>query len=137
MTKNLRSINPSEHQIQAAIVEWARRTKLDNEYRVGDFLIKQANEGKRSWNVGKKMKKEGLTAGVSDLFLALPVKATEKVSKKERFFGGMWIEVKSKKGKLSYKQAMWITTMSQNYICLVVDEVDDGIQAIKDYLRMR
>ncbi len=131
MTKNLRRIEPTEHQIQCGIVEWARLTKFDNQYKVGDFLIKQANEGKRSWITGKKMKKEGLTAGVSDLFLAYGYQFTGG-------YCGLWIEVKTSKGKISKSQQSWIDLMKFSGYCAgVVRSVDDGIQVIKDYLGMR
>ena len=142
MTKNIRRIYPTEHHIQAAIVELAntinspfiylnKKGKFGEERRkLSDFLIKQANEGKRSWITGKKMKKEGLKKGVSDLFLAIPV------SRKN--LCGLWMEVKSKKGKVSDSQQRWGNLMKMiGYWFVDIYTVDEGIQAIKDYLGMR
>lgn len=136
MTKNLRSIEPTESQIQCAIFEWARITDVNigkvNKAKIGDYLIKNANEGKRSFFIGKKMKKEGLTAGVLDLFFAFPVRNPFKNSP------GAWIEVKSINGKLSKAQEIWIERMKYiGYPVYIVKSVDEGIQAIKDYLGMR
>jgi len=137
MTKNLRSINPTEHQIQSAIVEWAYNTLTKESYRVSDYLIKIPNEGKRSYQYASKMKREGLKKGVSDLFLAYPKSATLNETGAFCFFGGMFIEVKSRKGKLTEEQAQFITFMSGKYICAVINSVDEGIQTIKDYLGMK
>jgi len=137
----MRSVEPSEHQIQCAIVEWARVTDLHigkvDKAKVGDYLIKNANEGKRSFFVGKQMKKEGLTPGVSDLFFAFP----KNIGNYNMWIGpssGLWLEVKSKKGKLSSSQKIWIERMVEiGYEAKVIRCVDEGIQAIKDYLGMR
>jgi len=131
MSKNIRRVNPTESAIQQAIVEWARKINFFKNLKIGSFLIKIANEGKRSWETGKKIKKEGLTRGVSDLFLAIP-KVFPHVK------NGLWIEVKSKNGKLSKSQNDWqILVMGIGYHACVVRSVDEGIQAIKDYLGMR
>jgi hypothetical protein len=128
MTKNLRRIDPTEHQIQAAIVEWARNIKLFDNFKIGNFLLKNCNEGRRSWADGKRKKKEGLKKGVSDLFLAFP----------QKNYHGLWIEVKKRSGKMTKEQIEWFTFMNLvGYETKLVDEVDEGIQAIKDYLGMR
>lgn len=137
MSKNIRRVNPTEHEIQAAIVEWANNIEfklaLINSRKVGEFLIKIPNEGKRSFYVGKKFKKEGLRKGAFDLFLAIPV-----LMGIGSLSHGMFIEVKSKKGKLSNEQYFFQEAMINNgYRCAMVKTVDEGIQAIKEYLGMR
>jgi len=137
----IRTINASEHQIQCAIVEWARLTPINvgktTMGKIGDYLIKNANEGKRSFSLAKKMKKEGLTSGVSDMFFAFPI----NIGKLNKFIcptPGLWIEVKSKKGKLSESQKIWIERMRYiGYQCVVINTVEEGMQAIKNYLGMR
>jgi hypothetical protein len=136
MTKTLRRVEATEHQIQCAIVDWCSKNRSgivafglarSTEW-ISDFLVKIPNEGKRSWFIGKVMKKEGLKKGVSDLFLALP--------RREKC--GLWIEVKSKYGKLTNEQSTWLELMYKlNYGIAVINSVDEGIQAIKDYLGMR
>jgi hypothetical protein len=140
-TKMLRSIEPSESEIQSAIVEWARNTTIHigkiNPGKVGDYLMKISNEGKRSFSLANKMKKEGLTAGVSDMFLAFPI----NVGRYNEFIipvPGLWIEIKSKNGKLSYSQKVWIERMTHiGYPCVVIRSVEEGIHAVKDYLGMK
>jgi VRR-NUC domain-containing protein len=130
------SINPTESQIQCAIVEWANNNIIPHtKHKVGKFLVKFTNEGKRSWILGKKMKKEGLKKGVSDLFFAFPTYCYNYFEYKDF---GLWIEVKSKKGKLSKEQKEWIELMIiVGYKAVVVYSVEEGIQAIKDYLGMK
>lgn len=172
--KNLRSVEPTESQIQCAIVEWANNTRyfFGN---VGDFLIAIKNEGKQRvlknkkgalfCPTGNKYNKEGRKKGVSDLFLAIPVLSGitnegEKIidpreilslNKEYNFFypinnffssspthSGLWIEVKSKKGKISEAQENWAHKMKMmGYSFAFVWSVDSGIQSIKDYLGMR
>lgn len=138
MIKNIRRLEPTESQIQMAIVEWANC--IDSPYitlgfdwfpkKLGELLIKIPNEGKRSWFLCKKMKKEGMKKGVSDLFLAVP--------NNKKGFGGLWIEVKSLNGKISKDQENWLYFMnSLGYEGKIVRSVDEGIQAIKDYLGMK
>lgn len=139
MTKNLRQIKPTEHKIQCAIVEWANKAHTKNGLSIiGEFLIAYPNGGSRKkiklksgkfFSLeGKRLKKEGVKAGVSDLFLAIP----------SNDFGGLWMEVKTHKGKVSKHQQSWIDLMRfAGYCAGVVRSVDDGIQAIKDYLGMR
>src|ERR1700692_402445 len=140
-----RSIYPSESAIQYAIVEWSHTVKVSS-YRLSDFLIKISNEGKRGWFTGKKMKKEGLKKGVSDLFLALPikVKTTFHIDNSEDIIcesihkPGLWMEIKSKKGKPSVYQMEWLALMEiQGYSAGLIFSVDEGILAIKNYLGMK
>lgn len=125
--KMIRRIDPTESQIQCAIIDWAHTVKVSS-YRLSDFLIKISNEGKRGFFTAKKMKKEGLKKGVSDLFLAFPIRGNAVIC-------GLWLEIKSKKGRLSIPQMEWITLMQiVGYQGEIVFSVDEGIQAIKDYL---
>lgn len=141
MTKNLRCIDPTESQIQCAIVEWANNTLTNEGYRIGDFLIKIPNEGKRSFYIGNKIKKEGLKKGVSDLFLAIPsliFKVSDGTSCDKEYLGGLWLEVKTKRGKLSVDQKKWQERMIKaGYEAVVVRSVDEGIKEIKDYLGIK
>jgi|SRR3982750_828967 len=147
MTKNLRRIQPTESQIQMAIIQWANITKvpINSEYYrmrnmyIGEFLVKFANEGKRSYMLGKKMKKEGLKSGFPDLCLFLPT-FKQSINTDYLYISecALLIEVKSKLGKLSKKQINTIDFFkNMPYPIKVVRSVDEGIQAIKDYLGMR
>jgi hypothetical protein len=100
-------------------------------------LLAIPNGGKRSITEAKRLKKEGVKSGVSDLFLAYP-----------KYRGGyfielydecgLWIEVKTKKGQLSKFQNSWIEKMIDvGYKAIVVRSVEEGIQSIKDYLGIK
>ena len=133
----MRRVNPTEHQIQSAIVEWARNTKIHIHRKaehepISNYLIKIPNEGKRSFFTAKKMKLEGLTRGALDLFLFFPVKSYCHHT------CGLWMEVKTGKGKLSESQIIFIERMKWiGYPVVVIRTVDEGIQAIKDYLGVK
>ncbi len=78
---------PSEHTEQALFVQWFRRTYPD----VRIFAI--PNGGSRSRSQGAKLKVEGVSAGVPDLFIP---------------HGSIWVEMKrAKGGSLSAEQKSW------------------------------
>jgi len=130
MSRNIRSTHPSEHQIQSAIVQWCDTHYLE----IGMYLIKITNEGKRTFCTAKRFKQEGMKKGVADLFLALPV-CNDKTEYKKC---GLWIEVKSHKGVLSKEQRDFMEMVKwAGYSAVVVRSVDEGIQAIKDYLELK
>lgn len=132
--KMIRRVEPTEHQIQAAIVEWANVNNYEGVI-IGGYLLAIPNGGYRHIAEAKKLKKEGVKAGVSDLFLAIP-----KFNGVEnpKFPYGLWIEVKALKGKISENQKLWNAKMNCiGYATKIVRTVDEGIQAIKDYLGMR
>lgn len=137
----MRSIEPTEHQIQCAIVEWANNTFVDHpagrKVCLGSYLIKIPNEGKRSLAYGKKMKKEGLKKGASDLFLAIPL-LRSRYFLDFYFKCGLWLEIKKKGKKPTNEQLEFLENMrSIGYESQFKDSVDEGIQAIKDYLGIR
>jgi hypothetical protein len=109
----------SEELIQKTIMQWVRTQK-----KISGLVFHIPNEGKRSLSYGKKLKDLGLRQGVSDLFIAMP----------NHTFCGAWIEVKTKKGKLSFYQEKFLIDMkSQNYFTSVCRSIEEGIQTIKWY----
>ena len=93
-----------EDMEQFALMQWARITR-HNGGVIADWLIAIPNGGKRNAGEAARMKKQGVKAGVSDLFLALPAKR----------FHGLWIEMKapetntSPAGKLTQAQLVWVS----------------------------
>lgn len=87
------------------------------------MLFHIANEGKRSWQEGKRMKRAGMSAGVPDWFLAVPRKG----------YCGLFIEQKSSSGKVTANQSAWLRNLSaQGYlavICVGQDAVRDCIES--------
>lgn len=76
---------------------------------------------------GARWKREGLTPGVSDLFLSVA----------RHGWHGLYIEVKEPvKGRLSKEQKTFIDDVTaQGYLCYVVDNAQAGIDLILGYLK--
>ena len=77
------ALHPSEHQEQIGFLSWFRKTFP----RVLIFAI--PNGGLRNIGVAKKLKAEGVVAGVPDLFIPQ---------------WNLWVEMKTIKGRLSSQQ---------------------------------
>lgn len=120
--------NPTEGQIQMAFVEYVRY-KHPN---LAECLIHIPNEGKRSLREGAKQKALGLTRGVSDLFFALPI----WVPSLEKKYSGLWIEVKTKTGRITKEQALFIDRMNGcGYLANVVRSLDGAIDLFEQYIK--
>ncbi len=76
----------SEHQIQVAMCKYMDLLKVPY------FAI--PNGGARHLMIAKKLKAEGVKAGVADLFIMLP----------NEFYHGLFIETKTDSGRQSDKQ---------------------------------
>ena len=67
----------------------------------------------------------GVRPGVSDLFLAYP----------NAFYHGLWLELKSEKGKLSDSQSNWLLLMKGvGYATYISYRIDDSIEIINNYI---
>ncbi len=73
---------PSEHSIQVTVLDYIDKCKTHPDI----FAIAIPNAGRRSFQVGTKMKAEGLTAGAADLQVLLPEGRSA------------WLELKSARG---------------------------------------
>jgi len=117
-------MKPEERE-QIALIEWAH---LHDD--IWPYLIHVRNEGKRSVAEGAKAKRMGLMKGVSDLFLARPRWELENNLK-----AGLWIELKSKKGRLTPSQNKFLDLMeSTGYMASVAYSWTDAANAILEYL---
>jgi hypothetical protein len=88
------------------------------------FIIHIPNEGKRSLRYGKSLKDMGMRAGVFDLFIIMA----------RHGYHGAWIELKSRKGKLSEEQLIFQNDMrQQNYFTVVCYSVDEALETIQWY----
>lgn len=108
----------SEHDLQVACVRKFRLEHPD----IGKLLFAIPNGGQRNEIVAAKLKAEGATSGVPDLFLAVP----------RGDFHGLWIEMKNgKAGRLSENQKEMIQLlMEQGYataVCHTAEEFDETI----------
>lgn len=100
----------NEDQEQARLVQWFRRTHR------GVRIFAIPNGGHRHPAVAAKLKVTGVMRGVPDLFIPEWC---------------VWIEMKTKGGRLSPDQKDWIEYLSTHgYTCIVAFGADDAIQQI-------
>ncbi len=116
----------SESTEQIAVVEWFRLQYP--KYRLISVPNGQMIGGKNKYALIAKYKAEGLTSGVSDLFLCVP----------KNGYGGLWLEMKDRgKGasNLSDDQALWLSDMGKiGYRAAWAAGFDEAKIIIEDYL---
>jgi hypothetical protein len=97
------------------------------------LFIHIPNEGKRSPLQGKKLKDEGLLPGVADYFLA-HVKRTYENGALTSIIPGVWIEVKTKKDRLSKVQKEFKQrAVAAHYSFFDVNNIDEFMKEIDEY----
>ena len=119
-----------EDDEQKNLMQWARVARFRG-ILVADYLIAIPNGGKRNVKEAGRLKAQGVKAGVSDLFLALPANG----------FCGLWVELKaprtatSKAGKPSQAQLDWLDRMAQvGYAAQLCYGWEAAKQTIQEYL---
>jgi hypothetical protein len=118
--------NPTENEIQSALMEWARSyERLKPELKL---LFHIPNGAQKSIAGGRLFKRLGQKSGVPDLFLPVA----------RGGFHGLWIELKSINGKVSPAQRYWIGELeAQGYAVEVCRDWLKAAQLIFDYLNGR
>ena len=123
---------PLEHDEQAALFFWARWNFVNHPELRLMFAI--PNGGHRNLLVAKKMKAEGVKAGVPDIFLPVA----------RGGFHGLFVEMKAEsarpkkggKGGLSDVQCEWIGELRrQGYRVAVCYGRDEAIAEVTNYLK--
>jgi hypothetical protein len=108
-----------EDSLQASCVQWFR-TQYPNY-----VLFHIANGGRRNLREAVRLKKQGVLAGVCDLFLMLPNKK----------YHGFWIEMKSAKGGLTLNQVTFMQNAeAAGYATIVCRSFQGFVFAIREYL---
>ena len=111
-----------ESNLQIQIIDWSKLCKHKEELA---FLHHSPNGGSRNAREGARLKREGVKAGFPDLFLPIPRKE----------YHGLFIELKSKKGRTSQSQKMWLELLKyQGYCAKVCNDFDDVTKLINWYL---
>lgn len=110
--KTSKKVIISEHMIQSACFDWVRAMEqTDERYKM---IYAVPNGGHRFISVARKLKREGVKAGVWDVMVDVPM----------RGFHGMRLEFKSEKGKLTseqiemghrYKRYGYVTSIIRNF----------------------
>lgn len=135
-----------EHEAQCAVFQWA--TLMEGRYPALRNLFAIPNGGHRDVRTAAKMQREGLKAGVPDMFLAQP--RHDPISQGNAVIGyettnGLFIELKrptlpgrSRAGVLSPVQKEWLQRLeAAGYRCVVALGSEDAIRAIKEYLGIK
>ncbi len=122
--------NNEESLIQQAIVRHAELYTIQIadglRIKIRDYLFAIPNGGSRNIAEAVKLKKEGATAGISDLFFAFPAKG----------FHGLWMEIKKPGGKLTKSQRDWLVKMMQiGYAGCVARSSEEAETYFKNYLK--
>ena len=83
------------------------------------------NEGKRSQMYGGILKRMGLRKGFPDLFVTCA----------RLGYHGLFVEMKSKRGKPTEDQLIWLRRLTdEGYACAICYSADDAIRKIKKYM---
>lgn len=113
----------TEAQEQKALIQWAKWQ--EKRYPELKLLYHCPNGGTRNKMEAANLKRQGVKAGVPDLFLPVP-----KNSKH-----GLFIEMKVGRNKCTDNQKKWIRNLlEQGYEVKVCYSCEEAIQIIKKYL---
>jgi hypothetical protein len=126
----LTALKVTEHEEQCALVAWFKiqHRKLDGHLMsIPNGAILGGDARLRSIQMNK-LKAEGLLTGAADLFLMVPIGT----------YHGMFIEMKSKSGKLSEDQKSFLgAAQLMGYFCVVCFSFEEAKNAITNYLGAR
>ena len=111
-----------EDDLQAGCIQW-----FDSQYnKYSPLLYHIPNGGKRNVREAARLKKQGVRAGIPDLFLAM---ANSK-------HYGLYIEMKALKGVLTDKQKYYIPILQgENYRVEVCRSLDEFMSVINEYVK--
>ena len=113
-----------ESRLQMACVKWFRMQYPQHR----KLLFSVPNGGFRNIATAKRMKLEGVVAGVSDLILLIP----------SHDFHGLCIEMKTAKGRQTDNQKEWQTHVeAHGYIYALARSVEDFQNIVNDYLNQQ
>ena len=109
---------------QAQVVEWSRWAYKTGKYPMLNMLHCSLNGVKLSGTQAKIAKGQGMLSGVPDLFLPVP----------KNGFHGLFIEMKSEKGRVTENQHWFLTNAdSVGYKTVVCYSAKEAISAIQAY----
>ena len=120
-------MNHKEDDEQSALFEWAAYQRYDN-LPLTDFMFAIPNGGHRNDREAARMKRQGVKAGVFDIFMAIPLHG----------YFGLFIELKVNDNPLSAKQEKFRIDMTHmGYLCVICYSFDDAKMEIENYLSLR
>lgn len=111
-----------EHKLQVSMINWFRLQYPSMRHN----LFAVPNGSRRDAITGRKLKEEGVLAGVSDLIFL----------KSNRHYGALLIETKTKKGTQRDSQKEWESKITADgYKYVIVRSLNEFIEVITDYLK--
>lgn len=123
--------NDPEHEQQVILFNWIKLNENKHPKLKTVFAI--PNGGHRYISVARKLKAEGVKAGVWDIFvMSLKVRGLDKI----RFivYCGLYIEMKIKPNKLSANQKAFRELGKSHYQFEVCYSGIEAIEVLKEYL---
>lgn len=118
---------PTEHQEQVSLFRWL--TFNTKAHPVLALAFKITNEGTASVRRGAWNKAEGIKRGIPDIFLPVPTMMGGIMAY------GLWIEMKSAKGRLTPEQKAWLAALdNQGYDVAICYSWTEAAKKIADYL---
>lgn len=111
-----------EHKLQVSMINWFQLQYPSMRHN----LFAVPNGGRRDAITGRRLKEEGVLAGVSDLIFL----------KRNRYYGALLIETKTRKGTQRDSQKEWESKITADgYKYIVVRSLDEFIDVVEDYLK--
>ena len=118
-----RGVKMAEHEEQVALFNWAAYNV--RKYPCLEYMFAIPNGGHRHISVAKKLKAEGVKAGVLDIMLPFASKR----------YHGLFIEMKFGRNKTTDQQNKYINHLTENKYCVAVCyNWEDAADVIKLYL---
>ena len=115
----------SEHTEQVNIIKFCKLQKIPV-FSIPNGMWVPGLAGVRLFSYIAKMKAEGMEKGVPDLFFPIV----------RNGFHGLFIELKTKTGRLSPEQKEWLKTLSENgYRAICCYGATEAIAEIKNYIK--
>jgi len=110
----------SEHQLQVAVVKWARLQAGAHPALAAVFAV--PNGARTSMGVAAKLSAEGMSPGVPDLALPLPAGG----------HAGLWVEMKTPTGTVSHQQKAWhLVLASAGHRVVVCRSIEAAIEELR------
>lgn len=115
----------TESQLQILLFDWCHMNR--QKYPELQLMFHIPNGGYRNINTAKRLKAEGVKAGVPDI--CLPIAKGN--------YHGLYLELKTDKGRLSKEQEIWLSDLkSEGYLAEVAYGFDEAVKVIKGYLEL-
>ena len=117
--------NMTEDQIQQAVIRWSQQAGVRKMFPQLALLYHIPNERKCTPQQGARLKRMGVKSGVPDLHLPVA----------RGVYHGLYLEMKTEKGRVSANQMWWLERLRENGCCCVVwSSLEDATHTLVTYL---